>query len=178
MSSIYDALDEEIEKQSADERRLGYILKYRQEFVLCPFFINTKSDLPSLQWLSMKFNRDERELPSQQGVYAFSIEVENLNLPKNSYIVYVGKAGDTNSSNTIRKRYRDYVRELRVKSRPKIHRMLTLWDGHLTYHYAEVPDGISTGEIEKQLTTVFIPPFNTNDFHVEVRDLLKGASIL
>ena len=178
MSSIYDVLDEEIDKQSEDDKRLAYISKYRREFVLCPVFINTKNELPVLNWESFKFNSDGVVLPDQQGVYAFSINVVGGNLPMNSYILYVGKAGDTNSKNTIRKRYRDYVREQRVKSRPKINRMLNLWKDHLTYHYAEVPDGTSTGDIEEQLTTIFIPPYNTNDFVVEVRDLLKGASIL
>lgn len=178
MSSIYDVLDEEIENQSDDDKRLAYISKYRREFVLCPAFIETKDDLPVLDWQSMKFNAANPNLPQQQGVYAFSISIQSGNLPTNSYILYVGKAGDTNSKNTIKKRYRDYVREARVQSRPKIHRMLNLWENHLTYHYAEVPNGTSTGAIEEQLTTIFIPPYNTNDFVVEVRDLLKGASIL
>jgi hypothetical protein len=178
MSSIYDILDDEIDNQSEDDKRLAYISKYRREFVLCPAFISTKSDLPTLNWQSFSFNTDGVVLPDQQGVYVFSINVIGANLPNNSYILYVGKAGDTNSNNTIRKRYRDYVRELRVKSRPKIHRMLKLWEEHLTYHYAEVADGVSTGDIEEQLTTIFVPPYNTNDFVVELRDLLKGASIL
>lgn len=178
MSSIYDTLDDEIERQSQDDKRLAYLSKYRREYVLCPAFIKTKDDLPDLNWQSFPFNSDNIVLPDQQGVYAFSINIKSGNLPNNSYILYVGKAGDTTSNNTIKKRYRDYVRELRIKTRPKIHRMLNLWEEHLTYHYAEVTDEISTGEIEEQLTTIFIPPYNTNDFVVEVRDLLKGASIL
>ncbi|UPR57314.1 hypothetical protein ITG10_02905 [Vibrio sp. ED004] len=178
MSEFYDTLDEEIEEQSQDDKRLAYISKYRREFVLCPAFIKTKDDLPNLEWNTIKFNTETPNLPDQQGVYAFSINVDNGNLPSNSYILYIGKAGDITSKNTIKKRYRDYVREARVQSRPKIHRMLNLWSEHLTYHYAEVPNGVSTGDIEKQLTTIFIPPYNTNDFVVEVRDLLKGTSIL
>lgn len=178
MSSIYDTLDADINNQSEDDKRLAYISKYQRNFVLCPSFMNTASEIPELNWESVKFNAENVTLPRQQGVYAFSINMVNDNLPMNSYILYVGKAGDLNSQNTIRKRYQDYIREQRTKTRPKIHRMLNLWEGHLTYHYAEVEDGISTGEIETQLTTIFIPPYNTNDFCVEVRDLLKGASIL
>ncbi len=178
MSSIYDVLDEQIENQTEDEKRLAYISKYRREFILCPAFIKKKDELPDLNWSTIKFNADNPNLPDQQGVYAFSIVIENGNLPANSYILYVGKAGDVTSNNTIKKRYRDYVREVRVQSRPAIHRMLNLWKGHLSYHYAVVPNGVSTGDIEQQLTTIFIPPYNTNDFIAEVRDLLKGASIL
>ena len=180
MEALYKALVEDIENEDEDDKLIGYISKYRREFVLCPGFIKTKSDLPELTWQSFKFNEDnaEKDLPEQQGVYAFSICIEDKNLPVNSYILYVGKAGDNNSKNTIKKRYRDYIRELKRKTRPKIHRMLKLWDGHLSYHYAEVPNGVSTGDIEKQLTTIFIPPYNTNDFDVDVKDLLKGASIL
>jgi hypothetical protein len=178
MSSIYDTLDADINNQSEDDKRLAYISKYQRNFVLCPTFMNTTNELPELNWESIKFNSDNITLPSQQGVYAFSINIISNNLPTNSYILYVGKAGDINSQNTIRKRYRDYTRELRTKTRPKIHRMLNLWKDHLTYHYAEVENGISTGEIETKLTTIFIPPYNTNDFSAEIRDLLKGASIL
>jgi hypothetical protein len=178
MSEFYDVLDEEIEEQSQDDKRLAYISKYRREFVLCPAFIKAKADLPDLEWNTIKFNAENPNLPDQQGVYVFSINIEHGNLPNNSYILYVGKAGDVNSKNTIRKRYQDYVREARVQSRPKIHRMLNLWSEHLSYHYAEVPNGMSTGDIEQLLTTIFIPPYNTNDFLGEVRNLLKGASIL
>ncbi|EOW9238039.1 hypothetical protein ACOA56_001869 [Vibrio cholerae] len=178
MSEFYDVLDQDIEEQSQDDKRLAYISKYRREFVLCPSFIRKKDELPDLVWNTIKFNEPSSNLPDHQGVYAFSINIEHGSLPSNSYILYVGKAGDTTSNNTIKNRYSDYVREARVQSRPKIHRMLNLWAGHLTYHYAEVPNGVSTGDIEKQLTTIFIPPYNTNDFLVEVRDLLKGASIL
>ncbi|MEL0655566.1 hypothetical protein V6257_11030 [Pseudoalteromonas issachenkonii] len=178
MTSIYQNLDQEIAQQGDDDKRLAYISKYRREFVLCPAFIATKNDLPALNWNSIKFNDPNAVLPEQQGVYAFSININHNHLPNNSYILYVGKAGDVTSQNTIKRRYRDYVREQRVQTRASIHRMLNLWSEDLTYHYAEVPNGISTGEIEKQLTTIFIPPYNTNDFVAEIRDLLRGASIL
>lgn len=178
MSSIYKALDQEIARQNDHEKRLAYISKYRREFVLCPTFMSTKNELPALVWNSIKFNDANAVLPEQQGVYAFSININHNNLPNNSYILYVGKAGDVTSQNTIKKRFRDYVREKRVQTRPNIHSMLNLWADDLTYHYAEVPNGISTGDIEKQLTTIFIPPYNTNDFVAEIRSLLRGASIL
>lgn len=178
MSSIYGILDQEIENQSEDDKRLAYISKYRREFVLCPAFLNTKDELPQLDWHTVKFAEEGVTLPNRQGVYAFSVNAVHGNLPTNSYILYVGKAGDVTTSNTIRARYSNYIREKRVQTRASIHRMLNLWDGHLYYHYAEVPEGVSTGDIEKQLTTIFIPPYNTNDFVAEVRNLLRGASIL
>lgn len=178
MISIYDTLDDDIDDQSQDDKRIAYLSKYRGQFLLCPSFFKEAQNLPDLDWQSIQFNSDNVNLPDQQGVYAFSISVCHKNIPNNSIILYVGKAGDLKSNNTIRRRYRDYVRELRVQTRPKIHRMLKLWNDHLTYHFAEVKDELSTGEIEKQLTTIFVPPYNTNDFDAELRDLLKGASIL
>lgn len=180
VKSLYNILDEDIENQSQDQKRIAHISKYKHTFVLCPTFINSKGELPQLDWHSFKFdeNLNGIGLPNHQGVYAFSVTMHGDNLPINSYILYVGKAGDINSKNTIKKRYKDYVRELKNKTRPKIYRMLNDWYGHLSYHYAEVPNDQSTGVIEKQLTTIFIPPFNSNDYTGEMKDLLKGASIL
>ena len=103
MSEFYDVLDLEIEEQSQDDRRLAYISKYRREFILCPAFIQTKDNLPNLVWNTIKFNDPTPNLPEHQGVYAFSINIEHGSLPSNSYILYVGKAGDTTSNNRIDK---------------------------------------------------------------------------
>ena len=53
-----------------------------------------------------------------------------------------------------------------------------MWKDHMVYLHAEVEPAISTGDVEKMLTTIFIPPYNRADFTGEVADLLKGACLL
>lgn len=178
MTKVLDDLDSAIDEMTQDEKRQAYISKFRSEFVLVPPFFEQKLTLPDLQWNKIQFTEARKRLPKNQGVYVFSVEVQGNNLPSNSYVLYVGKAGDINSKNTIAKRYRNYVREKNNNIRSNLHTMLNQWYGNLSYSYASVPIGQSTGEIEQILTTIFVPPYNTNDFTAEVKTLLKGASIL
>lgn len=50
----------------------------------------------------------------------FMVSFENTNLPNNSYVMYVGKAGDVNSNNTILRRFMDYVNPSGFRDRPRI----------------------------------------------------------
>lgn len=178
MIDIYKEIKEAIAAQNDRIAAISHISTFIRDFLLCPSFFKAVDDLPKLEWKSIPFEKKKPDLPSHQGVYAFAISVDHPFLPTNSYIVYVGKAGDIDSKNTIEKRYKDYISEINHMTRPTIHALLNLWRGHLTYYYAEVPAGTSTGEIEKTLTTVFVPPYCTNDYFAEVRSLLRGASIL
>lgn len=167
--------------KSADPRLLmmGQLHQHCFSAVMYPPFFDKALDLPNLVWKKCKFEAINRSsLPKKQGVYAFAIEVSYPNLPPNCYILYVGKAGDLNSNNTIWHRYYDYLRCQKTFDRPRIGEMLNMWKEHIVYFHAEVDSGISTGDVEKMLTTIFVPPYNRADFTGEVADLLKGANIL
>lgn len=176
--NILDEISAAIDEETVDHRILGHVAKYVKKFVLCPTFMNRTTELPELDWHTVDYDKDFFDLPTQQGVYAFSVVVDHDFLPQNSYLMYVGKAGDTDSDNTIRARYRNYCTPSGLASRPRVRRMISLFESHLKYHYAEVPNGVSTEEIEKQLTTIFIPPYNNADFSAEIKDILKGIGIL
>jgi hypothetical protein len=178
MIDIYKEIKVAIAAQDDRMAAISHISTFIRDFLLCPSFFKAANDLPHLEWKSIPFEKKDHRLPSRQGVYAFAINVNHPFLPNNSYIMYVGKAGDSDSKNTIAKRYKDYISEIGHMTRPTIHTLLNLWRGHLTYYYAEVPKGMSTGTIEKTLTTIFVPPYCTNDYFAEVRSLLRGASIL
>ena len=170
---------EEIAREDEEVKILGYVAKFQRTFVLCPLFLGKVDELPDLEWQTVDYDPDLFDLPDEQGVYAFSITAKNsMNLPNNSYILYIGKAGDLDSDNTIQKRYRNYVTDSGLKDRHRIRAMVKLFGGHLKYHYSITPDNISTGLIEKQLTKVFIPPFNVSDFDTDLKGLLKGVGIL
>lgn len=167
--------------QSADPRMqvIAQLTLHNFSAVMYPPFFDKAQDLPVLVWKKCKFEPQNRTaLPRKQGVYAFAIEVGYPNLPGNSYILYVGKAGDLKSKNTIWHRYYDYIRTQKTYDRIRIGEMLNMWKDHLVYFHAEVDPKKSTGEIEKMLTTIFVPPYNRADFSGEIADLLKGANIL
>lgn len=174
---ILDILDAQIAQMDQHALREAMLSQYKKNFILYPGLFVTAQHLPVLDWQSFEFTDEAPDLPRQQGVYAFSVNFRHANLPSNSYILYVGKAGDIGTNNTISRRFRDYLRERNHMTRATIHSMLKLWDGHLTYHYACVANGTSTGDIEEILTGIFMPPYNTNDFHAELRPIRRGVNI-
>ena len=178
MIDINKELDDLWNRADQQTKIEAILSSFAHQFVLCPPFFKSATDLPSLKWKSMSFGSPHTKLPEQQGVYAFAVQIGLPNLPINSYILYVGKAGDTDSHNTLRSRYRDYMRELNHMTRKRIHRMLNNWKGHLTYHYAEVPNGKSTEDVEKCLTTIFVPPYCRGDFTAQVGSLLRGSNLI
>lgn len=170
---------DELDKEDDELKLLGYLSKFQRTFLLCPKFLSDVDTLPDLEWKTVNYDPELFDLPDEQGVYAFSITANNSkNLPINSYILYVGKAGDLDSDNTLKKRYRNYVTDSGLKDRHRVRAMVKLFGDHLKYHYSKIPESISTGDVEKKLTKIFIPPFNVADFNADVKELLKGVGIL
>lgn len=179
MNSLMDLADGSLNQQSKEEGLKAALKLHSLQYSLYPPFFSRAEDLPNLKWEKLKFGNDSRsKVPKEQGVYAFVLEVLHSNLMNNAYVLYIGKAGDLNSQNTLHKRYGDYLGNLRRMDRVRISDMLNRYKDNLTYYYAKVPEGISTGYIEKVLLEVFIPPFNTNDFSPELKLLMKGADLL
>ena len=119
-----------------------------------------------------------KQLPSKSGIYMF-VWVPDLamRLAQESsridlkWILYVGRAGDVDSSNTIKERYRaEYSKYvggdpsiLWEESAPKtreerLKRYLTL--SPMQYWYLEVEEKRHLPKIEKQLIKLFSPPLN------------------
>lgn len=180
MVSIYQDIDDAIEDLDEVEKREAYLnqLKASFPFVLCPQTFARRQDLPVLQWTKVKYDdHSAHQFPQQQGVYIFMVSVEDGNLPSNSYVMYVGKAGDVNSNNTIAKRFRNYVNVSGYAKRISIRKMIKHYHEHLYYYYATIPNGQSTSQVEQALADIFIPPCCSVDFSAEVRTLLRGAGI-
>lgn len=179
MDTLLDLATPALQSLSPQEQLSAQLKSHSESYILYPPFIQRANDLPQLQWNSIDFNMAYRsQLPRSKGVYAFAIEFNDSRLPKSSHIVYVGKAGDDNSNNTIWKRFYDYIRTKKIGDRPRIAKMLRQWDGHLRYYYAVVPAGVSTGDVEEYLLDILIPPYNRGDFSPELLSLLKGANII
>jgi hypothetical protein len=176
---VYDLAKKQVQTADDDLLIMGQLSQHAFSSIMYPPFFEKANDLPKLVWKKCKFEMKNRDtLPKKQGVYVFAIEIDHPCLPQNCYILYVGKAGDLKSNNTIWHRYHDYIRYQKRNIRPRIREMLNMWKDHLVYFHAEVDPSTSTGDVEKMLTTIFLPPYNTADFTGEVADLLKGAGLL
>ncbi|EBP0009264.1 hypothetical protein HX37_00005 [Salmonella enterica] len=179
MSDPLDLARPHLANMSEEEKLKADVLRHKTKHVLYPPFFQLINELPDLEWRKVKFTADSRRhIPKEKGVYAFAIDLGTSKLPGTSYILYVGKAGDINSDNTLFNRFYDYIRTQRRNNRPRIHDMLTLWKDHLSYYYAVVADGQSTGELEEKLLNILIPPYNKGDFSAEMSSLLRGVNII
>lgn len=147
-------------------------------FALCPPFFAYANQLPALTWTRVKYSEHATHVfPQQQGVYMFMVSFQDNNLPENSYVMYVGKAGDIGSNNTISTRFRDYVRPSGYRDRPRIEKMIEFFSDHLYYYYATIPAGDSTGDVESTLANIFSPPCCQRDFTADMRSLLRGVRL-
>ncbi|MEZ9892609.1 hypothetical protein AB4356_09530 [Vibrio lentus] len=166
-----------LDEQQKREMVFGFF-KTNFPFVLCPANFTRSSELPNLDWVKVKYTeRDGHNFPDKKGVYIFMVSVSHANLPENSYVMYVGKAGELNTDNTIAKRFLDYVYPSKYKSRNRIKKMIQFFSDHLYYYYAETPDGQSPGEIEQMLADIFVPPCCQKDFSAEGRSLVRGTRL-
>jgi len=179
MGRLLDLADPTLRAMSDEEKLIAALSKHNVNHTLYPPFIKRTDDLPELQWEKLPFCKESRPLvPKEKGVYAFAVEFEHALLPNSSHILYIGKAGDINSNNTLWKRYYNYLRTEKINDRTRICEMLRQLKGHLSYYYAIVDVGISTGDVEETLLDILIPPYNRGDFSAELTSLLKGANIL
>lgn len=180
MININDEIDDDIPDFDDQEQREAYLGYFKNSFpfLLCPTLYKRSADLPTLNWTKIKYtSHATHTFPSQQGVYIFMVGFENANLPTNSYVMYVGKAGDTNSANTILKRFKDYVNPSGYRGRPRIKKLIKHFNDYLYYYYATIPTGQSTADVESALADIFVPPCCERDFSATARSLLRGVRI-
>lgn len=179
MGTLLDLATASLTAMTPEQRLQAALSKYLCEHIMYPPFLERKNTLPDLNWKSVPFCAASRaSIPKFRGVYAFAVALNDRKLPNNSHILYVGKAGDVASDNTLWRRYYDYMVTERKNDRPRIHEMLQQWQGHLVYHYAIIDESLGTAEIERTLLDILVPPYNRGDFSPELASLLKGANIL
>ncbi|ECU4799642.1 hypothetical protein F2E42_24410, partial [Salmonella enterica] len=112
MINLNEEIDNSIDDFDEEDGRQAYLAFFKDSFpfLLCPTLYRRSDDLPVLNWVKVKYSEHAAHVfPDHQGVYMFMVSFENTNLPNNSYVMYVGKAGDVNSNNTILRRFMDYV---------------------------------------------------------------------
>lgn len=181
MDEILDLARPSLDAMSESEKLQAALKLHCNQHVLYPPFFQLSKKLPDLKWEKSYFNgelSDRKNIPKKSGVYAFSIEVKGDFLPATSYILYVGRAGDERSANTLFKRYYDYIQTFRRNDRPRVHEMLKFWCGNLAYYYAPIEDKTIIAETEKTLINILLPPVNRGDYSAELSKLLKGVHII
>ncbi|MDY4322760.1 hypothetical protein SOV88_00465 [Pectobacterium brasiliense] len=180
MINLNDEIDNAMAVMPLNYGREAYIAFFKENFpfVLCPPFFAYANELPPLVWTKVKYSEHEaHDFPDSQGVYMFMVSFQDNNLPVNSYVMYVGKAGDIGSANTISNRFMDYVRPSGYRSRPRIQKLVEFFSEHLYYYYATVPAGQSTGAVESTLANIFAPPCCQRDFTADMRSYLRGVRL-
>jgi hypothetical protein len=130
-----------------------------------------------LAWQKVRF-RDvtKDDVPTERGLYLFTLEVDGLDLPSHGYILYFGITGNTSAAN-LRKRYRQYLRERdNGKGRPRVVYMLNKWREELVFNFMPVPDTtIDLAKIEKSFLNAVMPPVNSADFDAEIAAPIKAT---
>lgn len=159
--------------------RVQNLLQYQKGFSLAPHYYHRYVDeIPNLDWHSCSFYDPDAVIPEQKGVYAFSIQFNNGNLPNNSYVMYIGKGGEIGNNSSIKARYNSYVAyEEGRQFKLKFNTFFKMWKHHIIFSYATLPEGVSPGEVEKKLNNILQPPLSINDYSAEVKLDRSGANI-
>lgn len=107
------------------------------------------------------------DIPDKPGLYTFVIQPRVANHPLCSYLMYVGK------TNTLRRRYRNYLREKqRDSGRPKIVWLLNTYPDNVCFCYTVVQSTASLAKMERALLGAYVPPCNRDQLPARVRRIM------
>ena len=137
---------------------------HTHEFTLWPRQWTPLQLPPGLQWTVVPFSALSTDaIADVPGVYAFVIRPQTPLTFETSYLMYVGK-----TDRPLAVRFREYLRERDSgEIRPKLLRILPLYDRHLFFAFTPVPAGSTPAGVEAALLSAFIPPGNDQiDAHV------------
>ncbi|WP_038160117.1 hypothetical protein [Verrucomicrobium sp. BvORR106] len=110
-----------------------------------------------LDWKSIQAKKQNKgQLPNAQGVYAFVVRPDNVNIAWCGYILYVGKT----EAQSFQTRFQQYFDEVNA-SKPRfwVGEMLKLWENNLYYYFAALSEK-DAGKAEDELLEALMPPNN------------------
>ena len=151
--------------------------RHKRSFVLSPTQWKHFKMSTQLQWKQQPLKDSSISLiPESRGVYAHTISADVANLPPTNYVTYVGLVGDkkkvgvAGDKRHLRQRFKEYLKEREKLRRALVWDMLKLYDGFVTFHYAEVSDKtVSLLGIENALLDALLPPCNIEDFSINIK---------
>jgi hypothetical protein len=156
------------------------VAKYKAEthgFFLDVDQWKTFSSKHPLLWQKTRFEAaNASAIPDERGIYAFTLELHPTQLPAHGYVMYVGITGDKSSSN-LRRRFSEYLRELRdAKGRPKVRYMLKKWGKNLFFNFVPVPArAVNLAKLETAMLDAIWPPVNIRDMSADIIATRKAA---
>jgi hypothetical protein len=162
------------------ESNLKDLKNYQQHVLLAPDRWRRFAPAAPLHWSNVKFEAGNRgAVPENRGIYAFVVQFQDhgqlpIPLPPHGYVMYAGVTGEVAAGRTLRDRYGDYLREQRRSKRRSIWLMLNKWKEDIYFHYAPVDAAFDLGAAEEALNDAMIPPYVTQDFSAEVRELVRA----
>lgn len=161
------------------DSNLDQLKKFQQNVLLMPARWRNFTPAAPLAWDSVKFTSANREdVPKQRRIYAFVVQFQDhgvlpIALPPHGYVMYGGVTGEVASDRTLFDRYGDYLRDQRRPKRFSIWSMLNKWKDDIYFHFAPVDAAFDLGAAETALNDAIIPPYVTQDFSAEVRQLVR-----
>ncbi|MEA9589194.1 hypothetical protein VC279_19925 [Xanthomonas sp. WHRI 10064A] len=132
-----------------------------------------------LTWKRVKFEKGNvNNVPDVRGIYIFTLQVDENELPIHGYIWYMGIAGHR-SAHTLRKRYGNYIYDQRSPAwkRPKVRYMLQKWKEDLYFNFVELDTGVNLKTIESAFLNAIIPPANLADINATISMPRKAAAL-
>ncbi|MGU3541371.1 hypothetical protein [Methylobacterium sp. A52T] len=145
---------------------------HEESFVLYPKMWDRYGPPIGLTWSKVEFVEAARSsLPQSGGLYAFAIRAPNPDFPPNSYLFYIGEVGATGSaSRTFPTRFNEYLRELRIMTRPKVGYYLHKFYGYIDFYYCPIDHStVDIKALESRLITSLWPKANVKDFDASIR---------
>ncbi|MES3150934.1 hypothetical protein [Sphingomonas faeni] len=161
------------------ESNLRQLKDFQQRVLLVPAQWRAFVPAEPLAWDRVRFTPENKAgVPAQRGIYAFVVQFQDdreapLALPTHGYVMYAGITGEKAEDRTLFDRYGDYVRDQRRPKRMSIWSMLNKWKDDMFFHFAPVSPNFDLGAAETALNDAIIPPYVTNDFSAEVRQLVR-----
>lgn len=155
---------------------------FNQDFILSSRRWAAHSSTHIFSWKRVKFQKNNRkDVPDKPGIYCFVVRPEVAFLDEIGYLMYIGEAGApraprASSKNTLRKRFDSYFCEKTKIKRPYITYLLNKWQDHLHFYHCAVDptQASSLLALESELIGTFMPPYNVNDFPVDIAAPVKA----
>lgn len=131
------------------------LLARQYRFILSPEKWSAYRDKRITGWKLVRLQKTERSsIPSVSGIYTLLVQPLVAKHPSCSYLMYVGQAVN------LRKRFGEYLsQERKASGRPKVFRLLNVYDKHIWFAYADVPEN-QLNAVEDGLIEAYLPPCN------------------
>lgn len=113
------------------------------------------ADMTITAWQLLRLSNAMRQnVPSVPGIYTLLVQPGIAKHPSCSYLMYVGQAV------SLRARFGHYLKkERRATGRPKVFRMLNVYNKHVWFAFARVPKS-RLDLVEDRLIVAHLPPCN------------------